>query len=115
MYSSSRITSVLTFLININAESSSWGSPKLDIRGQYWCGWMSTLHLNISNDGRNHPLSEDTESHIDITYSTQVYRGSLKVVQRISTPFWWNVKIGIKKNVSDSEGFTNVRQETKAT
>lgn len=57
---------------DFNAKSPLWGSPTGDKRGEYFSEWLSTLNLNVLNDGiRPTFIRGQTKSYIDVTCCTK--------------------------------------------
>lgn len=57
---------------DFNAKSPSWGSNKLDHRGEYMEDWIQSLGLTLANDGLEPTFTRrEQKSFIDLTLSTR--------------------------------------------
>lgn len=55
---------------DLNAKSPHWGSPQSDKRGDMLADWISSLNLNVCNDGNPTFIRGKSQSHIDISLVT---------------------------------------------
>ncbi|KAG5864877.1 hypothetical protein JTB14_010058 [Gonioctena quinquepunctata] len=56
---------------DLNSQSSLWGSPVEDRRGEYLAEWAAELNLIFLNTGESTFVRRNSATHIDISRATQ--------------------------------------------